>query len=441
MPKIIDRPLTALEVKNITKAGYTALGGATGLYLFVKKSGRRYYVYRYQTWDGKRSMVSLGPTNEIDLSEARKMAVDWKQRLRNGDIPADVKREKRAQIQEELRQKAFEIQKARNTFFFVSENWIRERSAGGYWKNNSLGETKTQGYLDLYINDPLGDIPISELEAFDVLEMLKPIYQTKPNTSEKCLTIVSAVWKWARARGLCDGENPADRKGTLGVLLEPYKNNRKEKINYPALDFKDIPDFFIALRSKETISARMTEFTILTALRSKMARFAKWEDVNFDEQTLTINEVALKTKGRGSHTVYLSKEALELLKSLPRINELIFPAPRTGRAMSDAAMGSVIRDLHEEAIRNHLKGWIDPIQTKEKGVPAIVTIHGTARATFKTWCRTGENRKRLDDDAVEFCLAHNLKDDYGGAYNRATLETERRQVMAAWGSYCYSKIR
>lgn len=37
-------------------------------------------------------------------------------------------------------------------------------------------------------------------------------------------------------------------------------------------------------------------------------------------------------------------------------------------------------------------------------------------------------------------MAHKLKDDYGGAYNRATLEAERRAVMAAWGRFCFQKI-
>ena len=45
----------------------------------------------------------------------------------------------------------------------------------------------------------------------------------------------------------------------------------------------------------------------------------------------------------------------------------------------------------------------------------------------------------FDTDAVELCMAHHLKDDYNGAYNRTTLEEERREVMEAWGDYCLSQ--
>ena len=37
-------------------------------------------------------------------------------------------------------------------------------------------------------------------------------------------------------------------------------------------------------------------------------------------------------------------------------------------------------------------------------------------------------------------MAHKLKDDYAGAYNRAQLEDERREVMQLWSDFCYSEI-
>lgn len=439
MPKIVARALTVLEVKGIKKVGFTAVGGAPGLYLLVKNSGARYFVYRYQTTDGRRSMISLGSTQLLDLAKARKLALEWKEKVRQGQVPALIRKTKREKIKQERIAKMQEFVRQQNCFSMVADDWITERSLSGYWKNNSVGESKTQSYLNLYICPSLGDIPISDLSPKHVFEMIRPIYQSKPNTSEKCLTVISSVWKWAKARDLCDGENPADRKGTLGVLLEPYKNDRKGKVNFPALDFNDIPEFMKALHAKNTISARLTEFTILTALRSKMVRFAKWEDLNFKKKTLTVKESSIKTKGRGSHTVFLSTQAIDLLKSLKPTGEFIFPTKSKDAPMSDAAMGKVIRDLHQESLEEGGRGWIDPVQSKEKHETIIATIHGTARATFKTWARSGENRKILDDDAVELCLAHNLKDDYDGAYNRATLENERRQIMQAWGDFCYSK--
>ena len=114
--------------------------------------------------------------------------------------------------------------------------------------------------------------------------------------------------------------------------------------------------------------------------------------------------------------------------------------PRQKRELSDAAMGIVFARLHERSLQSGGKGWIDPVLSKKEGVLVIATQHGTSRASFKTWTKNGENRKLFDEEAVELCMAHKLQDDYGGAYNRATLEPERRQVMEAWGQYCFSKL-
>ena len=289
-------------------------------------------------------------------------------------------------------------------------------------------------FLNNYIRPVIGQIPIAELNAHHVFDTIISSYQNKPNTAEKCLTVISSFWKWSRAKGWAEGENPADRKGSLGVLLEPYKNNN------PALAPEDIPDFFVALRGMDTSSARLTEFLILTAARSKMGRLLKWTDIDFKKKLAIVDESSVKTKGKGKHTIFLSDQAIDLLKNLHAECEWVFPNIKR-KPFSDATPGDVIRRLHEESIAKGGRGWIDPEQSEQKGKPVVATVHGTARSSFKTWTRTGENRKTLDEEAVELCMAHNLKDAYDGAYNRAKLESERREVMQAWADYCYSKIK
>ena len=414
------------------------MGGAVGLYLYIKPSDSKYYVYRFKAADGKRSVISLAPYGSIDLAEARKRAAAWKERLRNDENPSDIRRAELEEKKRALVQAQLQAQKSARTFNYVSEIWLEERSKSGFWANNVDGESHTLRFLTKYIRPIIGMVPIADLNVHNVFDVLKPIYQSMPNTAKKSLTVMSSVWKWAKAKDWVDGENPADIKGSLGVLLEPYKNDRVKGKNHPALDPSDIPDFFVALRGLNTNAARLAEFLILTAARSKMARFLKWSDIDFKNRTATICEASLKTKGRGSHTIFLSTQAIDLLKAMPRECEYVFYS-RANTTFSDAAPGMVFRQLNKLALLSGQSGWLDRRQTKELGKPVIATAHGTARATFDTWFRTGENRKLFDPDAVELCLAHNLKDDYNGAYNRATLEPERRKVMQAWADYCYSK--
>lgn len=434
----IVAPLTFKQVCAIKKVGRTALGGAVGLYLYIKPTGSKFYVFRFKALDGSRSEITIAPFGTIDLAEARKRATEWKERLRNGENPSQVKRAELKAKKKALLDAAIEAEKSARTFNYVSQLWFDERLKSGFWAKNEVGAAHTMRFLTKYIRPFIGQIPVADINVHDVFKVLKPIYQSMPNTAKKSLTVMSSVWKWSKARDWTSGENPADIKGSLGVLLEPYKNSRVKGKNHPALDPLDIPDFFVALRGLETNAARLTEFLILTATRSKMARLLKWSDIDFTNKTATIGESSLKTKGKGAHTIFLSYQAIDLLKLMPKQSEYVFFS-RNGGPFSDAAPGKVLKQLHKIATSSGQDGWLDKKQTKELGRPIVATAHGTARATFDTWCRTGDNRKIFDDDAVELCLAHNLRDDYNGAYNRATLEPERRYIMQAWADYCYSK--
>ena len=111
--------------------------------------------------------------------------------------------------------------------------------------------------------------------------------------------------------------------------------------------------------------------------------------------------------------------------------------------MSDLALTMFLRGLHEVRFNRDGIGWIDPDKSKVTGRPCTITLHGTARATFRTWAKDDGlgNNKKFDQDAVEMCLLHDRKDVYRGAYDRAPLERERRKIMQEWGDYCCSLRR
>lgn len=441
MPKNV-RPLSVKEIAAITRVGTTAVGGVPGLSVQVLQSGDRYFVYRYQI-DGRRSMVSLGSLSEISLKVARERAAAYAELVERGISPVEHRRKEAERRKRESDESARERDRQLHTVAVCAEEWIQERVQANYWAANIRGESVMRAYFRNHINPKIGAVPIGELSPQQVFDLLRPLWQTTTDTAENCKSAVFNLFRWAKARGYCVQENPADIKGVLGVLLEPLQATRKKNRNLPALDYQEIPDFFVELMASDRVSYRMTAFAILTTLRSKMVRLAKWSDVNFQERTLTIPNANFKTKGRGDHTVFLSAAALQILNGMPRYPgiDLIFPSPRQKRELSDAAMGVVFARLHERSLQSGGKGWIDPVLSKKEGVLVIATQHGTSRASFKTWTKTGENRKLFDEEAVELCTAHKLQDDYGGAYNRATLEPERRQVMEAWGQYCFSKLK
>ena len=61
-----------------------------GLYLKVKESGKKYWIYRYQDNKRRRDM-SLGPCSIISLAEARDLAHEAYRKRRNGIDPLEEK--------------------------------------------------------------------------------------------------------------------------------------------------------------------------------------------------------------------------------------------------------------------------------------------------------------------------------------------------------------
>lgn len=387
-------------------------------------------------------MVSLGPTPPLTLRDARARAMELKVIVDAGGDPAEENRQMAAEARRKREAEKLEQDKLNRTVRYCCMEFIRQRAINGYWKNNVRGESVAVAYVENHIAPKIGSIPIDQLTPDDVYRMLLPVWQSTTDTGRNCRSIIYHVCRYAAAMEWRSGENPASLDGKLGVLLEPLAKDRKRRQNYPALDFREVPALIETLRKNGTLSCLMFAFAILTCLRAKMVRLARWDDVNFEERTLRIREEAIKTKGRGDHLVYLSEAAIELLQDLKMFkrSQWIFPSPRDNgiKPLSTGAMDRVIDVLHARSLAMGGPGLIDRVRSEKEGKPVIVTQHGTSRATFKTWSRTGENRKLLDEEAVELCMAHKLEDDYDGAYNRASLEKERRQAMELWGKFCFS---
>jgi len=432
---------TAKEVAAIKTPGVTAIGGVPGLYLKFD-DGRRCYLLRYLSpVTGKRTMVSLGSYDSQTLAEARGKAAELVAKIAHGIDPADERRqEKRRRKAEQLK----EAQRGRDKRFrTVALQWLDFRVQAGYYDQNVRGASVVRSYLERDIFPRLGSLPIEEISARDVFNCVRPLWTTTTEAKNKVLAIISNVFRWAGAMEIAEVGNPADRRGPLGVLLENLAPRSPVPRNHGALPPERIPEFFAALIERKTMAARALAFALLTASRSKPARTAKWSEIDLEHRTWTCPEEVMKVKGRGAFVVMLSTAAVELLKAQPVYPgvDLVFPSPSRFGVITDAGIGQVIGDMHKEAVQRGEPGWLDEAQTELYGEPVRATVHGTCRASFKTWTRSDENLKRFHADAVEMCLAHQVDDGYSGAYDRATLEEERRRVMEAWGEYCAQKVK
>lgn len=433
-------PISSLKFRQLSKDGLYALGGVPGLCLRIKNRAAS-YVVRY-TFNDKRRQFAFGRRDSMSLSQARLKALEIRALLDRGidphDLPANA-------LQQDLPTR-LQLSRTGLTFREVAERWHKDSESNGLWSNNARGAATCWNMLELHALPLLGKIPIAVITPEHIRDVLSKNWTTKSVTACKTATYIKKIFAWAIAMRLLDSAvNPADMKGPLGVLMQPLKKNQQAKGNFAALDFHEVPDFCRALYDYDGAGARLALFSILTAARSKAVRLATWDEFDLEAGTWEIPAEHDKIKAAGrSREIYLSKEAVGFLKTQKARHPdstLIFPNGK-GKPLTDMAATVAIRRLHESKLAQDGIGWIDAAHLKATGERSIVTIHGTARSSFKTWTKddTLGNNRLFDQEAVELCLLHARKDAYNGAYDRSTLETERRKIMAAWGAFCWSKI-
>jgi integrase len=431
-------PLTQKQVTALP-LGAHSVGGVQGLYIRKREDGEQYY-FRYKL-DGqeKKIFYPKGTT----LKQAREYAFCDRSAADRGEDPKQIRAEQEEQQKAEIaRKKAAEIA-ASQTVKAISKEWIKEQSSVKRWANNATGQYHAELRLNKYIYPAIGDKNITAVTPQDLYNLLAPLWVEKSGTAEKVYTLLRNIFSWAIAKGCYNvATNPADKRGALGVLLKPLTKQRKSNGNMAALDFHEIPAFLSELFKLGSSSSLSVAFSILTAARFKAVRLATWEEIDLKARIWTIPESHDKSKGRRNRQIMLNKQAIQLLNLLPVKSGLLFPSRTEGKPLSENAPHQLIKGMDAEKTSEDGIGWKDLKQKDEKGNPERITQHGTARAGFRTWAKDDVlgNNKKLDQEAVEMCLLHSRKDSYNGAYDRATLAKERRQIMDKWGAFCCAGV-
>lgn len=433
----MNKTLTHKEIQALPD-GTHAIGGVKGLYV-RKRAAQTQYFLRWKK-DGKQQtrFYAIG----LSLREVREIAYRDRQLLNLGLDPKEEEKKALAAKEAEIEAKRKEEERRRFTFRLVSDEWLKEQIQIQRWKNNATGEKHARQRLNKYLLPAFGDKLISEITAQDAFLFFSPLW----TTADKLYDLLKAIFNWAIAKGTYQiTENPINKRGALGILLEPLTKQRTDTDNHPSLDFHEVPQFIEALIKLGSPSALAVAFSIVTASRFKAVRCGEWSEIDLKNKVWNIPEEHDKMKGRRMRQVLLSDEAIELLSYLPRVNNYLFPSGSHLGKLSENAPSMLIRGMDTQKAAIDGRGWKDFTRRNGAGKiePVRITQHGTARASFRTWAKNDElgNNRKFDQEAVELCLLHARKDTYRGAYDRSQLLKERRLVMKEWGAFCFSALR
>ena len=389
--------LTAVFVSRHTVAGRYHDGD--GLYLQISQWGTKAWVLRYML-NGKSRMMGLGSVKDFSLKEARERARAQRQLLRadKRQDPLEVRR----RANDEARLEAAKAV----TFKAAADAYIKAHAPG--WKNPKHAD-QWRNTLATYAFPHFGELPVASIDVGLVLAALEPIWTTKTETASRVRGRIESVLDWATVRGYRKGDNPARWRGNLRSLL-PAKSKVSKVRHMPALPWQELPELMAELRGNAAISARATEFIILTATRTGEAINGRWAEVNLNEKVWTIP--AERTKTGKEHRVPLSDRAIEILGSLPREhgNPFLFPGARAGKPLSDMAALQLLRGM-----RPDIK----------------ITTHGM-RSSFRDWAAEAGYPREV----AETSLGHALENKVEAAYRRSDLLERRRALMQAWAAFC-----
>jgi integrase len=385
MARKVNR-LNARAVNTVTKRGRHADGG--GLYLSISPNGGRRWVFLFR-WRGKPTEIGFGSARDVTLARARELAAQARARLAEGDNP-----------------RAARTAREGATFGECADRLIEAMRPS--WRNGKHAAQWTMTLREYAA--PIRGLPVDKVTTDNVLAVLKPLWNAKPETASRFRGRLERVLDAAKAQGLRSGENPARWRGHLDQLLP--KRQRLTRGHHAAMSYADLPLFMSDLRARQASAALALEFAILTAARSGEVLGARWNEIDLDRAIWTLPAARMKA-GR-EHRVPLSGPALEVVKALhqSRDGDFVFPGQKMGKPLSVMALEMVLRRMKIGS----------------------ATVHGF-RSAFRDWSAECTN---FANEVCEAALAHVIENKAEAAYRRGDLFDKRRKLMEAWATYCVS---
>ena len=376
--------ITAKFVENITAAG--KYYDQHGMFLHVRPSGAKKWLQRY-TFNGRRREIGLGSAKIVSVATARKNAYQNLVLVSDGIDPIENRKQDKTIPKFE--------EAARTVFEANRPTWRNAKHAAQFITT-----------LETYAFPIIGNMSVADISSTHVLQILSPIWVTKPETARRIRQRLSTVFKWCIAKQW-RADDPADL-----AIVRALPNQKKNITHRKSISYNEVSEFIGTVsKSSAGLSTKLgLEFLILTATRSGEVRNARWNEVQGSLWTIP----AERMKAGVAHRIPLPSRCLEILdlaRKISRGSEYIFEGTKPNKPLSENTFNKLIKDLGLD-----------------------VHAHGF-RTSFRTWTQEKTNYPR---EIAEAALAHSLSDKAEAAYARSDLLEKRAEMMEAWAQFILS---
>ncbi len=338
-----------------------------GLGLRVTANGKKSYIFETRL-HGKTLRITIGDVLSWPLAKAQEEASRLKVLTDQGIDPRQLEKERK--LAEEARKQKERLQK-----ITLGEAWteyINERQplwserhyqdhitamhAGGTTRRRSK-ELTVPGVLASLSDTCLAELTNERVEEWARVESLK-----RPTRARLALRLLKAFLFW------CSRHSTYKEVVTTNAAQSKAarENLGKPKTKDDVLQREQLPTWFQAVRQiQNPVISAYLQILLLTGARREELAHLKWEDCDFQWNSLTIRD-----KVEGNRTIPLTPYVSHLLGHLPRRNQWVFSSPT-------AASGRLIEPNKQH---NKICSMI--------GVD--VSLHGLCRsfATLSEWVET-----------------------------------------------------
>jgi integrase len=389
MPKTVERNLTDNVLRSVQAQAvrydlYDAQ--VRGLGVRVGTSGLKSWFVMTRV-GGRMTRRTIGHYPRIGLKEARIRGAEELGKMARGEVEAPAKKQ---------------------FFHEVYGEWL-QRDQGS---NRTVSQVRSA--MERHVLPKLGQRRLDSIKKADVLKLIDGIRDSGAVVqANRVLAFLRRFFNWCLERDYLD-KNP-----TIGIA-KPTKEVARDRV----LSSDEIAQVLRAAEAMGFPFGPFVELLVLTGQRRDEVAGMNWGEIDMVEKVWVLP--SSRSKNGKAHTVHLSKAAVRVLESMPRLEgtDLVFPATRVRRKEPNGTTPplrpisgfSVAKRRLDEA--SGVTGW---------------TMHDLRRS-FATHCT---ERLGLSPVVIDKILNHQSGAIRGIAlvYQRGAYLEERRNAMEAWGRW------
>jgi integrase len=398
--------LTDIAIKKLVSSPPSARletpdGKVAGLYFVQQPSGATSWALRYRA-AGVPRKLTLGSFPALDIKAARRAAEEARGAIARGEDPAGEKTAARAAARAEREAEADLIERVAETFIErhakrATRDWketerLLKRNVVERWKGRRLST-------------------ITKPQVHDLLDSI--VDRGAPIAANRVHTQLNVMGRWAVERGIVT-TNP------FAGIKAPSSERGRARERVLSDD-----ELRLVWKAAEAIGwpfGPIVKLLALTGARRDEVAQMEWREIDFDRALWTLP--AARSKNRREHVFPLSDAALEILRSLPRIERSGFVFTTTNGRVPVSGFNKA-KDRFDDAI--------DELRTQiggEECEPIEPWVFHDLRRTVAT------NLQKLGVrlEVTEAVLNHVSGSRAGivGVYQKHDYATEKRQALDAW---------